>query len=119
MLNLCIVGACDVPLIKQMWANMKQLSIFFEYSPKRALLLSDEIAELAAESKKTKLVSLCKTRWVARHDALNTFSDLFPLVIATLKAMAENEGGGWSADSRVMAGGNLAAITKLTSSLPS
>lgn len=35
ILNLCIVAASDVPAVTMMWSTMKQISIFFEYGPKR------------------------------------------------------------------------------------
>ena len=38
-LNLCIVDACGVQLVKNMMETMVQICLFFSYSPKRQLEL--------------------------------------------------------------------------------
>jgi len=37
---------------------------------------------LAPESQKKRLVQLCETRWVERHDAVITFAPLHPSILA-------------------------------------
>ena len=46
-----------------------------------------------------KLVSLCKTQWVARIDTLGVFFDLYPAVIKTLEVVSEGSTSGWNAES--------------------
>src|SRR4051812_42180460 len=41
---------------------------------------SSESKTIEIESRKTKLVNVCPTRWVERHVAIETFSSLFPVV---------------------------------------
>ena len=61
-----------------------------------------------AVSRKRKLVDLlCKTRWVARHDALVTFSSLYPAVV-----FSHNDGGGWNASSSTAAASLLNCVTQ-------
>ena len=58
--------------------------LFFKGSPKRESALEkavEEQGELISGTKK-RLVDLCRTRWVERHDALVTFADLYPAVVA-------------------------------------
>ena len=43
------------------------------------------VEELAPEKKKNRLILLCETRWVERHDAIFTFVELLPCVIACLE----------------------------------
>ena len=71
-LNLCVVAACSAQLVKNMMGTMTEICIFFTYSPKRQQELEKTIksGDCAIER---KLVSLCKTRWVARIDALEVF----------------------------------------------
>ena len=71
-LNLCVVAACSVQLVKNMMGTMVEICLFFSNSPKRQLELEKHINSLDCISAK-KLLSLCKTRWVARIDALEVF----------------------------------------------
>ena len=87
-LNLCVMAISKIALVSNMWSTLRQVSVFFEFSPKRQQKLETTIREMPAEdvnkSRKLKLVSLCKTRWVQRHTALVTFADLHPAVVSTL-----------------------------------
>ena len=46
------------------------------------------------------MVSLCKTRWVARIDALDVFFDFFffPAVSKTVEVISEGSVNGWNAE---------------------
>ena len=56
-------------------------------------------------------MSLCKTWWVARIDALEVFFDLFPFVVQTLEAISEGSAGGWNTDSSRQAVSLVSSIT--------
>ena len=45
---------------------------------------------------KTKLVNLCKTRWVARIEAFEVFRDMLPALVSTLKSLAQHMAGALS-----------------------
>ena len=57
-LNLCVVAACSLQLVKNMMGTMVEICLFFSNSPKRQL-------ELEKHAPSRKLVDMCKTRWVA------------------------------------------------------
>ena len=109
-LNLCVVAACSVQLVKNMMGTMVEICLFFSNSPKRQLELEKNIASLDDVTAK-KLIGLCKTRWVARIDALELFMDLFPAVVAALESISDVQAGGWNTDSSRLAGSLLHAIT--------
>ena len=71
-LNLCVVAACSIQLVKNMMGTMVEICLFFSNSPKRQLELENNIKSIEGATAK-KLVSLYKIRWVARIDALEVF----------------------------------------------
>ena len=54
---------------------------------------------------------MCKTRWIARHDALSAFNQLFEAVVNTLKEIGSASSDAWSSDSKTQANGLLAICT--------
>jgi len=54
---------------------------FFDNSPKRQLTLERWIIDVLPDTEKRKLKSVCKTRWVERHEAFEVFLDLFIPVV--------------------------------------
>ena len=56
-------------------------------------------------------MNLCKTRWVARIDALEVFFDLFPFVVQTI---SEGSAHGWNSESSRQAVNLLSSITKFS-----
>ena len=61
-LNLCVVGACKIQMVKNiMMGSMVELCLFFSNSPKRQLELEKHIHSIQSTNPR-KLVSLCKTR---------------------------------------------------------
>ena len=77
-LNLCVVAACSIQLVKNMMGTMTEICIFFSYTPKHQQELEKTIKSGDCVIQR-KLVSLCKTRWVARIDALEVFLTSFHL----------------------------------------
>ena len=98
-LNLCVVAACSIPSVKNMMGTMVEICLFFSNSPKRQLELEKNIQSIEGATEK-KLVNLCKTRWVARIDALEVFFNLFPAVVKTFEVISEGGATGWNPDSR-------------------
>ena len=97
VLNLAIVKACSLSPIRNMMGILEEISIFFEYSPKRTNLLQSMINDKTPEAGRKKLVNLCKTRWVARHDALEVFGQLYFSVVATMDHI-KAESAAWSSE---------------------
>ena len=110
-LNLCVVAACNIRLVKNMMGTMVEICLFFCHSPKRQLELEKNVKSIPGATAK-KLVSLCKTRWVARINALEVFFDLFPAVITTLEVISEGSTSGWNAESCRLAENLMTCLTK-------
>ena len=81
VLNLCIVKACEVQPVRNVLGTMVELGLFYG-STKRQALLEKNIALTMPESKK-KLVDICRTYWVERHEAFESLIVLYkPFVIS-------------------------------------
>lgn len=106
-LNLCVLKACSVAQVNGMFGVIKEISLFFSSSPKRQRKLENVIAETFAESKKQKLVDLCRTRWVERHVALDTFAELYQVVCGCFGQMCDMGCDSWDSDTLTKATGLL------------
>lgn len=69
-----------------MMTSISSLANFFNYSPKRQKSLEDHVADCPM-AVKSKLLPLCKTRWVERVNALEVALDLVTAVVDTLSDM--------------------------------
>ena len=72
------------------------LANFFNYSPKRQKCL--ERRDESDETTKSKLLPLCRTRWVEKHNALEVTLDLSVAVIGAFTDMVENADKQWNRD---------------------
>ena len=99
------------------FGQLREVSLFFANSPKRQLhlesVINDTPAESINESRKKKLVSLCRTRWVQWHTALVTFADLFSAVVDTIEDTAGDHAH-WNADMWGKSSSLLRVITDLS-----
>ena len=86
---------------------------FFDNSPQRSGHLRATIEDTQHEGERRRhLVSLCKTCWVGRLDALDMFVDLFDSVVSTLKSISGTDGNrDWSPSNQAAAGSLFVAIT--------
>lgn len=93
-LNICIVHACRLPLIRNMMDTLQQVAFSFKYSAKRLAVYDDELSEnedaLAKMNRKTKLQALCETRWASRAKALTTFKDSIEVIISSLNVLSDD-----------------------------
>ena len=62
-LNLCVVRSCKLTSVSNMMSTITGIANFFNYSPKRQKALEAQVHELD-NTLKTKLLPLCRTRWV-------------------------------------------------------
>ena len=111
-LNLAIVAACSLQPIRDVMGTVKETCLFFNNSPKRQKVLEDCISETVSGSKVKKLVSLCRTQWIARINAFEVFCDLLKAIVAALAAIRSNAGHKWDAENITMAGGLYLNITR-------
>ncbi|XP_042208252.1 zinc finger MYM-type protein 1-like [Homarus americanus] len=110
-LNLAVVKSIQITSVRNMMGTVDRISTFMEGHPKRAYAFEAAVLETQLESRKHKLKNLCCTRWVERLDALATFVELHPTVVACLEKIVEDGPAIWSTDSLTDAQTLLLAIT--------
>lgn len=89
-LNLVLCDAATVPEIRNCMSTIKEICSVFQCSAIRTKLLIEKIGLICPESQKTRLVSLCETRWVEGHDCIMAIIELLQPIAATLQEMYEN-----------------------------
>ena len=89
-LNLAISNSCTVPLVRNCFAQIKELSYFFNFSLTRQMLLEKNVLKYCPDSRKSKLKDVCRTRWVERIVGLDLFEELFVAIFFTLDERASN-----------------------------
>lgn len=90
-LNLCLSDASNIPSIRNCMGIIKEVCGFFHMSAKRTEILKSTISHCCPEQKKKKLISLCETRWVERHDSVLLFKDILePILLSLLKIEEES-----------------------------
>ncbi|XP_062576880.1 52 kDa repressor of the inhibitor of the protein kinase-like [Saccostrea cucullata] len=93
-LNLAIVHACKEPLIRNLMDTVQTIAFAFDYSAKRLLQFKESL-ELDRDVKdamdrKTKIKTLCETRWFSRVDSLTTFLKCYDVIVAALEELSED-----------------------------
>ncbi|XP_075037461.1 52 kDa repressor of the inhibitor of the protein kinase-like [Mixophyes fleayi] len=81
VLNLAIMAASQIPMVRNMFGLVDRVYIFFDSHPKRQNSLDAAITSECPEARRKRLKSLCRTRWIERHHALETFLDLYPAIV--------------------------------------
>ncbi|GBM10257.1 hypothetical protein AVEN_49980-1 [Araneus ventricosus] len=90
-LNLCLSDASNIPSKRNCMGVIKEVCRFFHMSAKRTEILKSVISDCCPEQKKKKLISLCETRWVERHDSVFLFKDILePILLSLLKIEEES-----------------------------
>ena len=97
-LNLCVVKACKLPSVANMMDAVSSLANFFNYSPQRQQHFEDKVSKFCSASLKSKLLPLCRTRWIERLDALDVTISLMDAIYATLLSMAGHTEKSWNRD---------------------
>ena len=120
-LNLVIVHSCKIPLVRNTIDKMKEVCLFFNYSPKREGLLQSVISKEVLHAEKRKpLLNLCATRWAERHSAYSHFYASYVYMVYSLEVIAhglhQDKGydhvqGNWASKTKQDASGLLASIT--------
>jgi hypothetical protein len=117
-LNLALSHSCKVREIQIMLDCVKQLGIFFHYSPKRSRRLEIEIDEWNDKNpgspiKKSTFKVFCATRWVEKHSVLQDLVEMYVPIVETLEAIGANESG-WDVKSSSDAFGLMKRLTDST-----
>ncbi|KAK8752487.1 hypothetical protein OTU49_005800, partial [Cherax quadricarinatus] len=82
-LNLVLTKACDVKEVKLTLQTLNEVYNFIHSSNMRTLRFT-KLVKLSS-AKREKLVPLCPTRWVERHDAVLVFIEFLPLIAIFLE----------------------------------
>lgn len=90
-LNLCISDASTVPEIRNAFNTISEICNFFHRSAQRTDLLKSKILFHQPNARSTKLKTLCETRWVLRHEALQLFKEFFIPIVATLEELKDRD----------------------------
>lgn len=93
-LNLALVHSSSLPCVRTVMATVQDIAFSFDYSAKRLAkfksdLSTNENAQQEME-KRTKLRTLCETRWSSRADALKTFKASFAVVVSSLDFLKDD-----------------------------
>lgn len=83
-LNLVLSHACLEPSIRNASGTIKEVINFVKDSAQRVHKMENILIEQHPEEKRHKLISLCETRFVERHDAVTFFLQVFDSVITCL-----------------------------------
>lgn len=86
-LNLSVVRACKIQNVRNMFDTVQQVTRSFKYSPKKEALLVQKVTDVCLESRRHKLLDVCKTHWIQRIDGLEVFLELYENIVATLETM--------------------------------
>lgn len=85
-LNLALSKSCDLAGIKLAMAVISETYTFIYKSTNRRLRFTKIVDHACAEGQhRRKLVQLCPTRWVERHDAVIVFVEFLPLIALFLE----------------------------------
>ena len=98
-------------MVRNIMDTIKHLSYFFNLSPKRQGALEKHVMTDYPEAKRTKLIDVCRTRWVARIDGMEVFQDLMPAVVASLGELTFNKEKTYNRETSATASSYLKATT--------
>ena len=101
-LNLSVMRIINVKYVKEMFDNCKVIFEFFNNSPKRYELFSTILKQTVPDATtSTKLINICRTRWVERSKGIQRFKECYKatvlcmltrLVIITDEVITDLEG---------------------------
>ena len=87
-LNLSASKTLKVLALSCCLDTVKKVVAFFQ-SAKRDKVLLDSIALENDDQRKRKLIKLCTTRFIERHQAILCFADLLPHILAALDVLSQ------------------------------
>ena len=89
ILNLSISASCKLQPIRNVIDTINETFLFFHNSPKRQAFLERVLLlDNFSAATRTKVIGLCRTRWVERHEAYENFFELAPAIVMTTDMMA-------------------------------
>ena len=90
-LNLALVHSSKELCVRNMMSTVQEIALKFDYSAKRLTAFTDDLSENQNVKdqleRRTKLRTLCETRWSSRADSLYTFRTAFAVVVSALETL--------------------------------
>ena len=116
-LNLVLSKTALISEVQVMLETLLSVGLFFKYSPKWQRELEkciERVNESAGNSKvtKTKVKTMCQTRWVERHTSLQDFDNMYNCVLDCLSEIATNSEMNWDSKTVTEAQGLVHNIHK-------
>lgn len=90
VLNLAVISSSKVQAIRYMMGVVREVVTFLNISAKRLALFIEAVEHCFPGETKTRLKSLCDTRWVERHEAIEVFITLLQAIKLTLSHVSYN-----------------------------
>lgn len=92
VLNLCIVHASKLPIVRNIMDTMQAVSLAFKFSAKCLLVFEEQLGNNVAVrekmGKRSKLKILCETCWASHADCLDVFVTSFEIGLEVLMSIA-------------------------------
>lgn len=88
-LNLAIGYACQIQMIRNSMGTVKSITSFFKKSAQRTNILKTHIKSSLPESNHDRLISMCETRWVQKHESIKRFHEMYIPIIHSLEELQE------------------------------
>ena len=93
--------------------------VFFNVLPERQRFFEHVLQHHGPESKRNKLLDLCKTRWVECHTCYDVFYSMYTAIVECLQLIVNpaieleettQDGWSWDAQTKITAQGLLATL---------
>ncbi|GFR11216.1 repressor of the inhibitor of the protein kinase [Trichonephila clavata] len=88
-LNLTLSNVMSVPAIRNCLGVVSQVVNLFRNHSNANKIFQETIQEHAPDSKKKRLLRLCDTRFIERHDSIIVFLELFECIVMALEEIAQ------------------------------
>ncbi|GFQ84665.1 uncharacterized protein TNCT_411341 [Trichonephila clavata] len=88
-LNLALSNVMSVPAIRNCLGVVSQVVNLFRNHSNANKIFQETIQEHAPDSKKKRLLRLCDTRFIERHDSIIVFLELFECIVMALEEIAQ------------------------------
>lgn len=85
-LNPALCDSCTLPATRNAVGTVRKVCAFYAF---RKTVLKTLIAQRHTGRTKKWFQAFCETRWVEQHDAIQTFVEYLPAVIAALEDLQE------------------------------
>ncbi|VDI62435.1 Hypothetical predicted protein [Mytilus galloprovincialis] len=93
-LNLALVHSSKELCVRNMMSTVQEIAFKFDYSAKSLTAFTEELSENENVQdqleRRTKLRTLCETRWSSRADSLYTFRTAFEVVVSALNSLKDD-----------------------------